>query len=632
VTLLENLEWLLPPPADFRQQIRDLRDAIAAGRLGDVEPRLQFLANHGLGLSQLEQLAKTAQSYAEAAPNGAMRRVRLGLLGSGTQDIVAPALVATGLRHNLLVEIVIADYGTAVQAACDPASDFRAADPEFVLVSSDYRTLDLEGDVLATDEAAAKVDFAIDTLRATLDGLKGWVRGGILFQTIVPPMEPLFGSLDLSQSQSSFAMVNAVNRAIGEWSRAGDLVLVDIARAATWVGLERWSDPAMWHHAKTPLSIKFVPLYADLVARVLAAITGKARKCLVLDLDNTLWGGVIGDDGVEGIALGQGSASGEAFLDIQRLAKRLRQRGVILAVCSKNEHDAAVKPFREHPEIVLKEDDIAVFQANWTDKATNLRAIAEMLQIGIDSLVFLDDNPVERGQVRRELPMVAVPELPEDPALYPRTLMAGGWFEAISFVEEDAKRADDYSAQAKRRELESTSDVAGYLKSLDMICGCKPFDAVGRSRISQLVNKSNQFNLTTRRYTEAQVAAAEADPDLFTLQVRLSDRFGDSGMISVIIFRREGEQWVNDTWLMSCRVLGRRVEEAVLAEVVRAARAEGATRLIGEYIPSPKNKMVEKHYEKLGFTAVDNVDGVTTWALDLAGYEYPELPMTIDRT
>jgi len=629
--MLESLEWLLPPPVDFRQQIKDLRGAIEAGELAGVEARLQALANHGLGLTQLEQLAKTTQSYAAAAAKTDLRRVKLGLLGAGTLDVIAPALVATGLRHNLLLEVVLADYGTTLQAACDPESEFRAEGPEFVLVSSDYRTLDLDSSFLAEDEAQAKVEFAAQTLRATLEGLKTWVKGGILFQTVVPPMEPLFGSLDFAQSQSCYAMVSALNRTLGDWARAGELTLVDIARAATWVGLERWHDPARWHLAKMPFAMPFVPLYADLVGRVLAAITGKARKCLVLDLDNTLWGGVIGDDGVEGIVLGQGSAGGEAFLEIQRLAKRLRQRGVILAVCSKNEQDAALKPFREHPEMALTEDDIAVFHANWTDKAANLRAIAESLQIGVDALVFLDDNPAERAQVRRELPMVAVPELPEDPALYPRTLMAGGWFEAVSFVEEDAKRADDYRAQIKRKELESTSDVAGYLESLQVVCTFKAFDAVSRARISQLVNKSNQFNLTTRRYTEAQIAAAEADPDLYTLQVRLSDRFGDSGMISVIIFRKEGQRWVNDTWLMSCRVLGRRVEEAVLSEVVRAAREEGATQLVGEYIPSPKNKMVEKHFQKLGFTLLEDKDGHTTWGLDVGTYAYPDLPVTIVR-
>lgn len=629
--MLENLEWLLPPPSDFRDRVKALRASITAGRLEGLEQELVSLANFGLNLSQLEQLARSADMYAKAAPNGDLRRLRLGLLGDGTQEVIGAALVGTALRHNLLVEVIVGDYGSALQAACDPDSDFRAQDPDFVLVSSDYRTLDLNTGVASTEEADGKVEFAAASLRTIVDGLKGWVRGGVLMQTVVPPMEPLFGSLDLVQGQSGYAMVAALNARIAEWARSGDLVVVDVARAASWIGLENWEDPARWHMAKLPQALTVVPFYADVVCRVLGAMAGKARKCLVLDLDNTLWGGVIGDDGVEGIALGQGSASGEAFLEIQRLSKRLRQRGVILAVCSKNEHDAAIKPFREHPEMALAEDDIAVFHANWTDKAANLRAIAETLEIGLDALVFLDDNPAERAQVRRELPMVAVPEVPEDPALYPRTLSAGGWFEAISFVEEDAKRADDYRAQAKRRELASTSDVAGYLQSLEMICALKPFDAVNRARITQLVNKSNQFNLTTRRYTEPQIASVESDPDVFTLQVRLSDRFGDSGMISVIIFRKQDDAWVNDTWLMSCRVLGRRVEEAVLAAVVRAARAEGVGRLVGEYIPTAKNRMVSGHYKKLGFEQTSDTDGHTTWVLDLATYVEPVLPMTFTK-
>ena len=340
---------------------------------------------------------------------------------------------------------------------------------------------------------------------------------------------------------------------------------------------------------------------------------------------------MIGDDGVDGIALGQGSAAGEAFVAIQQAALALRDRGIILAVCSKNDDDVARQPFRDHPDMVLMESDIAAFVANWGDKATNLRAIAAALNIGIDALVFLDDNPVERAQVRRELPMVAVPELPADPALYPRALLAGGWFEATAFAQEDRQRADQYRANAERAAFAGTSDMAGYLASLDMVADFRPFDPVNRARIAQLINKSNQFNLTTRRYTEAQVAALEADPAKVTIQVRLTDRFGDNGMISVVIV--DAGTWKIDTWLMSCRVLGRRMEEVVLDQVVRAARAGGATALTGRYIPSVKNKMVADHYPRLGFALVDGEPGgETVWRLDLAAYAAPDLPMRIDST
>jgi FkbH-like protein len=374
-----------------------------------------------------------------------------------------------------------------------------------------------------------------------------------------------------------------------------------------------------------------IPLYADFVARTIAAIRGRSRKCLVLDLDNTLWGGVIGDDGLTGIELGQGSPAGEAFVAVQRMALELRARGVVLAVCSKNEDDAARLPFREHPDMILKEDHIAVFQANWTDKAANLRAIAQTLNIGIDSLVFLDDNPAERMQVRGELPLVAVPELPEDPAQYPRALAAAGYFEAVSFSKEDRERAAYYQANAERAAmLSATANLDEYLASLDMVCTIGRVDPISRSRVTQLINKSNQFNLTTRRYAEREVEAMETDPRRHAIQVRLVDRFGDNGIIGVVIADRQGQAWDIDTWLMSCRVLGRRVPEAVLSHLVEAARADGASILSARYVPSAKNRMVAEHYRTLGFAyAGDGPGGETRWRLDLDAFQAPALPMRI---
>ena len=329
--------------------------------------------------------------------------------------------------------------------------------------------------------------------------------------------------------------------------------------------------------------------------------------------------------------MGQGSARGEAHLAVQQLAHDLKARGIILAVCSKNEEAAARLPFGGHDEMVLGMDDIAVFVANWTDKATNLRYIAQTLNIGIDSLVFLDDNPAERERVRQELPEVGVPEVGDEPSDYVRLLSLAGYFEAVAFGDEDRQRAGMYRANAERQETMATiGNLDDYLASLAMECTIQPFDAAGRTRIAQLINKSNQFNLTTRRRTEAEVAAVEADSASFGLQVRLLDRFGDNGMISVVIFDKLPDEWRCDTWLMSCRVLGRRVEEAVLKQVAEAARAAGARRLMGEYIPSPKNKMVAGFWQRMGFTQIEErPDGSTSWALDLAEYQAPELPMTV---
>jgi len=407
-------------------------------------------------------------------------------------------------------------------------------------------------------------------------------------------------------------------------------LLLDTAALAETVGLSNWHDPAQWILGKFPFAHAIVPIYADWVGRLLAAARGKARKCLVLDLDNTLWGGVIGDDGLAGIALGNGSVIGEAYLNIQRNVIALHDRGIILAVSSKNDDHVARSVFRSHPEMLLREEHIAAFQANWLDKASNLRAIAETLSIGTDSLVLLDDNPAERAQVREALPEVAVPELPRDPALYADTLLAAGYFEAVRFTADDRNRAAQYQNNAARsRLLVASTDLDSYLQSLEMRALCRRFDSVNRARITQLINKTNQFNLTTHRYTESEVEAFETSAEGLTVQVRLVDRFGDNGMIAVVICVEEPPNWVIDTWLMSCRVLNRKVECATLNYIVACARAANIRSLIGSYRVTERNGMVKDHYAKLGFELLETDDSKSRWALDIAKYEPIAVPIEI---
>jgi len=622
-----SLPWLLPAPADFRARVKAARAA------GEVDLRaITGLATHALDLSQLGQLGRlVAGRHEELAAIGRLRPVKVGIAATHTADLIAEALPGTGLRHGLLVTTHQVDYGQTAQALLDSGSALARAKPDFVLLALDALALGLARPFFDEAEAEAAVQSALDYVLSLRDGAKANIGAGAILHTLAPPVETLFGSFDARQPGSVRWMVARLNQRLAREAVGEADLLLDMAAIAETVGLARWHDPLRWHDAKMPFALDAIPLYADHVSRLLAAARGLSRKCLVLDLDNTLWGGVIGDDGVEGIKLGQGSAAGEAHLAIQSLAMDLRRRGIVLAVCSKNEEAAALIPFREHDEMVLKEEHISCFVANWTDKATNLKAIAQTLNIGTDALVFLDDNPAERERVRQELPEVGVPEVGEEPADYVRLLSMAGYFEAVSFGEEDKKRAEMYQANAQRSSaMQKIGNLDDYLASLEMTCSIRPFDELGRARIAQLINKSNQFNLTTRRYTEGEVAAMQADPARFTMQVRLVDRFGDNGMISVVVFEKRGEAWHCDTWLMSCRVLGRRVEEAVLAHVAGAARAEGATRLVGEYLPTAKNVLVEKHFEKLGFRFDGELPGGgTSWVLDLADYCLPELPMDV---
>jgi len=623
-----GMPWLLPAPVDFKTRAKTLVNSASPD-----EAEVRRLAAFTLDLSELDTLGKIVRRQKEfLVAKAGFTPVKLGIVASHTIDYLAAALPGTGLRHNLAVDIVLAGYGQAAQELLDPGSGFASQRLDCVLLAFDYRALGLSSVCLKTDDADEAVSAAINYVSSMAAGVRNIIKATCILQTLVPPSDPLFGSFDARISGSPRAMVEKFNaRLLQEVVLENDLV-VDVAFLANKVGLDSWNDTRGWHKAKLPASLDATPLYADHVCRLLGSARGKARKCLVLDLDNTLWGGVIGDDGLDGIALGQNSAVGEAHVALQRFLLDLRRRGVILAVCSKNEDATARIPFRHHPEMVLKEDHIAVFVANWSDKANNLREIAATLNIGTDSLVFLDDNPVEREQVRQTLPEVAVPELTEDPADYISLLANAGYFEAIGLSEEDIVRADFYQADAERVSLQKVGNLEEYLHSLQMVATITPFNAVGRVRIAQLINKSNQFNLTTRRYSESEVEAIENDPSKFCLQVRLADRFGDNGMISVIIFDKAHAEWSCDTWLMSCRVLGRRVEELVLAMVAEEARDAGAKRLKGTYVPTKKNGLVVEHFAKLGFTRTGDLpDGGTTWELDLAGYIAPELPMLILR-
>jgi FkbH-like protein len=623
-----TLPWLPQKPVDFATRLNALAEAPDTAGAA-----LQSLARHDLDTNGLSRLAKAARKLrADGHRLTPLVPLKLGLMGNSTTSLVAPALEATALRYGFDLAVIEAPFGQLVPEAMNPGSVLASAAPDLILVSIDAHGLPLRECPGQLDSAEASVSGALAQVDAIRRGLRQNTATTLIWQTVPRLPDALFGSYDFRLPGTKRWLFERFNRALAEQLPLDEL-LVDVAGLAENIGLDEWHDPVMRNIGKLPFNLDFVPLYADHVVRVIAALRGKSRRALVLDLDNTLWGGVIGDDGVEGIAIGQGDALGEAHLAVQQVALDLHGRGVVLAVSSKNEDETARLPFRQHADMILKEEHFAAFQANWTDKASNLATIADGLALGRDALVFLDDNPAERMQVRTAHPEIAVPELPADSALYARTLAAAGYFEAIAFSDDDRKRSGFYQDNARRLDLQGKSgSLDDYHRSLEMTLGLAPFDAIGRSRIVQLVNKSNQFNLTTRRYTEADIAHFELSADHFTVQARLRDVFGDNGMIGVIIARTGATDWEIDTWLMSCRVLGRRVEEAMLDEVAAAAAAAGASALIGRYIPTDRNMMVAGHYEKLGFEPMAGRDGAETlWRLPLAAFRARDLPMAVIR-
>jgi FkbH-like protein len=348
---------------------------------------------------------------------------------------------------------------------------------------------------------------------------------------------------------------------------------------------------------------------------------GRSKKVLVLDLDNTCWGGVIGDDGPDNIQIGRETPVAEAYTAFQEYCLGLRERGVLLAVCSKNNEDVARQGF-EHPDSVLKLEHFSCFKANWEPKHENILAIARELNLGVDSFVFADDNPAERAIVEGQIPGIAVPNIGSDVAHYPKILDAGRYFEPVALSAEDLERAALYARNSQRAASEAKyANYGEYLDSLEMEAEIAEFRPVYLERITQLTNKTNQFNLTTRRYTQAEMEEAAADPKSIGLYGRLVDRFGDNGLVSIVLGRQENDELVMDLWLMSCRVLKRDMEHAMLDEVVSRARDRGIKRIRGIYLPTKKNGMVADLYEKLGFTQVASDDtGATTWSLDVDGY------------
>ena len=568
-------------------------------------------------LTALAALKKRAAARPALPPAPSRPALRLAMIGGYTlhplANLVEIALWAAGFEVSLFT----GEYDNHVAEILEPESPLYRFAPEVVFLLPPERRCRYEGAL--TDPRTAQEAQARGVATQLLDlcrVLHERSKAEVVLANFIPPAGFDLGPLGAKVAGSPRAFRRAVNLALGLDSPPY-VQICDLELLASRRGLLASRDARRWFESKQPFSPELMPDVAREVAHMATSLRRSPKKVLVLDLDNTLWGGVVGDDGVDGIEIGDTSPRGEAFKAFQGYIASLKARGVLLAVASKNDPERAEEAFVRHPEMVLRMGDFVAFKASWGPKSESLRQIAAELELGLDSFVFVDDNPAEIEIVRQFVPEVATILLGPDPSEYRATLEDCRLFEPRALTAEDSDRTAQYQREAERRTLlASVTDMDAYLGSLGMVGAVLPFRAADVPRIAQLVNKSNQFNLTTRRRSEAEVAAVLESPEHDGFTVRLRDRFGDHGLIAVVILRTEGGVADVDTWLMSCRVLKRQVEEETVNEIVRLALARGATRVRGLYLPTAKNDMVRDLYARMGFSLIEEEGGRREFELD----------------
>jgi FkbH-like protein len=611
-------------PEASAHSVTDLLDRARAAGPQDGAAVVRAVSQVSVATAELPAWLSAAQLLAGTDPTQwARRRLRVAVIGSHTTAHLTRVLPVAMARHAVAVETYETPYGQYEQEILDPASSLYAFAPDLVLLLIDERDLRFPQ---ISDDPGADLAAEAGRWRALWAVLRERTGAGLIQATFVPRGNDSLGHLALSTPGSRRRLVRTLNLELGEQVPAG-VHLLDAELVAASVGTGAWSDERFWFLAKQAIGLGAVAALARELARITAAVIGLTRKVIVLDLDNTLWGGVIGEDGLGGIVIGNG-AQGEAFQEFQERLLALRRRGVLLAVVSKNNPEEAREPFRSHPDMRLALTDFVAFRASWDDKPTVIRQLAEDLSLGLDAFVFIDDNPFEREAVRLGLPDVDVLDLPPEPSGYPGALARHPSLEPGALTREDAARTDQYRALARAADARTAATTPEeFLSGLGMHATLEPVSAATLPRVVQLIGKTNQFNLTGRRHSEAAVEDLIARVGAVHLTLRLRDRFTDHGLVGVVLAVPQGTDLRVDTWLMSCRVLGRGVEIATMRVLTETARAQGFTRVVGEYLPSGRNEPARGAYERSGFTALSgepDAGDSTRWIFDLTHDTVPD--------
>lgn len=545
------------------------------------------------------------------------KRIKVALLGDTATQFLAKALRGMGYEFGLDLDIWEADYNQIDRQIYDPTSDLYEFSPEIIIVFQSSHKLLAKYNKLSRDEQANLASTSLEAIKNYHSCLSNILNSQIIYFNYNEIDDAIYGSLSNKIEASFVFQLRKLNYELMKFAvQHTNCFLCDISSLQNQIGMNAIFHPSVYINTDMVISIDALPQIASKTVDIISALNGRMKKCIIVDLDNTMWGGVIGDDGLENIQLGS-LGIGKAFTEFQYWLKKLKDRGIIIAICSKNTESIAKEPFEKHPDMVLRLEDIAIFIANWENKADNIRKIQSVLNINYDSMIFLDDNPFERNIVRENIPQIYVPELPEDPAEYLPFLYSLNLFETASISKEDAERTRLYQIETERNSFQQNcANENEFLINLNMSSIIEPFNKFNIPRVAQLSQRSNQFNLRTIRYSEDAITRIASSKEHINFAFSLMDKYGDYGLISVVILRiiNERELFI-DTWFMSCRVLKRTMEQLVLNTMVMFANDQNFTNLIGEYIPTSKNSLVQNHYSNLGFIEQNN-----RWMLSVGDY------------
>lgn len=546
---------------------------------------------------------------------------RIAILGGSTTQEIRSILEIFLLAQGIQPSFYESGYNAFYEEVISGTPLLREFRPEIVFVHTTWHNVSVFPELLEKEDSVAQL---VRTEMRRFETLWSKIHqdfGALIVQNNfdLPPLRPL-GNLEASESYGRTNYLLRLNAEFAGYARTHSRFLLnDILFLSAQLGLTQWADKNYWYNFHMALSPVATVAISHNLALLVKSVYGKSKKCLVLDLDNTLWGGVIGEEGLQGLLLGRDHPTGEAYMDFQLYVKGLRDRGILLAVCSKNDAQNALEGL-SHPDSVLKLEDFSAFKANWDPKCDNIRKIALELNIGLDSMVFVDDNPAERAIVSAQVPEVAVPDIGSDVTAYAEILESEGYFEPLKIAKDDLERSFYYRGNSQRNACESEfQNYDQFLASLEMTAEIGSIPPVYLERCTQLVNKSNQFNLTTRRYTPAEVEELSQDRDRVALYGRLRDRFGDNGLVSVIFGSFRDQVLHVDLWVMSCRVLKRGMEYAMFDAVIEECLERGVRKIVGVYIPTKKNAMVAGHYSELGFRPSGEIlTDRTVWEFEIS--------------